>query len=57
MGKIAGPHEINAFSPRPKLQLLRTTVFARGPGKPGMDMEIGDEVHGSVGKKIRIFRH
>ena len=38
MGKISGPHQVNAFFPGPQLQMLRISFFAGGSGKTGMDM-------------------
>ena len=38
MGKIPGPHQIDALSPGPEIQLLRRQIQAGRPGIPGMDV-------------------
>ena len=38
MSKVSCPHNVDSFSPRPQLQMLRRTFLTGSPGISGMDM-------------------
>ncbi len=46
MGKVAGADQVDALDPRPGSESGQGAFPAGGPGKGGMDMEVGEKVHG-----------
>ena len=46
MGEVAAPHHLDTLDPRPGGKSGKVAPLAGRPGIGGMDMEIGDIVHG-----------
>ena len=46
VGEVPGAHQTDALSPGPPVQVGQISILAGGPGKAGVDVEVGN-VHGS----------
>ena len=48
VGEIAGAQHVDALAAGPGSQMPGRELFAGGTGKAGMDVQVGDEIHGQA---------